>query len=58
MFWIWLGGVLAVVLLAAKLYDRRHRGHLEARQAHREGGGYDAVRFPQSNDISFPSSSQ
>nr|WP_297419026.1 hypothetical protein [uncultured Nocardioides sp.] len=55
MFWIWLGGVLVVVLLAAKLYDRRRHGHMEAREAHRDNGGYDAVRFPQSNDINFPS---
>ena len=55
MFWIWLGGVLVVVLLAATLYDRRRHGHMEARETHRDNGGYDAVRFPQSNDINFPS---
>lgn len=45
MFWIWLGAFIAVVLAVAKLYDRRRRDHMQSRQAHRDTGGYDAVRF-------------
>ena len=51
MFWIWLGGVLVVVLLAAKLYDRRRHGHMEARETHRDNGGYDAVRPEQRHQL-------
>jgi hypothetical protein len=49
MFWLGLLATIGVVLAAAALYDRRRKGHMAGRDAHRGTGGLESIRFPQDN---------